>query len=96
MLWAQGKYREYAAILFKNQKDLSATKLREYAAQAGLDVKKFNLALQSQEVNRDLKEGLQLGINSTPSIFINGRRVEDRSTENMKHQIESILKKNNQ
>ncbi len=94
---AQGKYREYAAILFANQKDLSATKLREYAAQAGLDVKKFNLALQSptllENVNRDIKEGTQIGINSTPSIFINGHCVEDRSAEKMKILIEAALKK---
>ena len=83
--------------MFSNQKDLSATKLREYAVQAGLDVKKFNLALQSptllENVNRDIKEGGQLGINSTPSIFINGHRVEDRSAEKMKTLIEAALKK---
>ncbi len=94
---AQGKYHEYATLLFTNQKDLSATKLREYAVAAGLDVKKFNLALQSplllEHVNRDIKEGLEIGINSTPSIFINGHRVEDRSVEKMKVLIESALKK---
>jgi protein-disulfide isomerase len=92
----QGKYWEYTAILFKNQETLDVPKLKEYASQLGLDRARFDQALDSDKfydkVARDLREGEKLGVNSTPTIFINGRRIRERTPEALKAAIEAALK----
>lgn len=92
----QGKYWEYTALLFKNQKALEVAQLKEYAEQVGLDRKRFDEALDSgkfaDKVKRDLREGEAIGVNSTPTVFINGKRLRDRSAESMKAAIEAALK----
>jgi protein-disulfide isomerase len=92
----QGKYWEYAAILFKNQEALDVPKLKEYASQLGLDRTRFDAALDSgkfyDKVQHDLREGEKLGVTGTPTIFINGRRVRDRTPEALKAAIEAALK----
>ncbi|HLL71346.1 MAG TPA: thioredoxin domain-containing protein, partial [Pyrinomonadaceae bacterium] len=66
---AQGKYWEYAALLFANQKALDVPKLKEYATQAGLDRQKFDAMLDSgqfaDKVQRDYADGISLGVGGT-------------------------------
>jgi protein-disulfide isomerase len=92
----QGKFWEYAGLLFKNQEHLEVDNLVQYASQLGLDAKKFQDALISgrfaDKVQRDLQDGYKLGINSTPTVFINGRRVKDKSKESLKAVIDAALK----
>lgn len=67
--------------IFDNQDVISAEnvyeKLVEYAGQAGLDADSFKACLASDaakkavEANRD--EGVALGVNSTPTVYVNGR-----------------------
>jgi protein-disulfide isomerase len=73
----QGKFWEYHDKLFQNQNNLDTESLKRYAAELGLDTNKFNKGLESGEkaaiVNKDLQEGLSLGVQGTPTFFINGR-----------------------
>lgn len=93
---AQGKYFEYASLLFQNQTALEVDKLKQYATQIGLDRAKFDAALDSGQyadiVKRDVTEGVRVGVGSTPSIFVNGRKISDRTAEGLKASIESALK----
>lgn len=92
---AQGKYWEYTALLFANQKALSVDKLKEYATRAGLDRQKFDAMLDSgqfaEKVQRDYADGIALGVGSTPTFFVNGRATNDRSYEGIKAAIEKAL-----
>jgi protein-disulfide isomerase len=92
----QGKYWEYAAILFRNQSALEVPKLKEYATTLGLDRAKFDAALDtgkfSEQVRRDVLDGQKFGVNGTPTLYVNGRRVSDRSYEGLKASIEAALK----
>jgi len=92
----QGKYWEYAAVLFRNQSALGVDKLRQYASELGLDRARFDASLDSgkfaEKVQRDLMDGHKLGINGTPTIYINGKRVADNSYESVKSAIEATLK----
>lgn len=92
----QGKYWEYVSLLFKNQNALEPNNLKEYATQVGLDRAKFDQALDSgkftDKVQRDLREGDKLGVNSTPTVFINGKRIRDKSREGLKAAIDAALK----
>jgi protein-disulfide isomerase len=93
---AQGKYWEYAKLLFANQQALDVSKLKEYATQIGLDRAKFDAMIDSGQlspkVQSDLNEGNRLGINATPSFFVNGRPLEERSYEALKAMIDAALK----
>jgi protein-disulfide isomerase len=93
---AQGKYWEYAAYLFSHQNALGVAQLKAYATALGLDRAKFDAALDSgqfaEKVERDMTEGNRLGINATPTIFVNGRPLVDRSYEGVKAAVESALK----
>ncbi len=92
----QGKFWEYAELLFANQKALELDKLKEYARELGLDPKKFDAALDSGrfsgKVKRDMADGEKIGVDSTPSVYINGKRTRERTKEALMTTIESALK----
>lgn len=92
----QGKYWEYTLILFRSQNALEVDKLKEYAAEAGLDRKRFDEALDSgrftDTVKQELSIGDRVGVESTPSLFINGKRIREKTREALKSAIEAALK----
>ena len=73
----QGKFWEYHDLLFANQDNLKTEDLKNYAKQIGLDMKKFDEALDSgkhkDKVLSDLDDGEKFGVTSTPTFFINGQ-----------------------
>jgi protein-disulfide isomerase len=73
----QGKFWEYHDRLFANQQALQPTDLKKYAADMGLDAAAFTTCLDSskhgERVRDGVAEGSRLGVNSTPTIYINGR-----------------------
>src|SRR5260221_6986944 len=75
---AQGKFREMHDLLFTNQKRLGFDALVQYATEIHLDLVAFRQALDEHTftpaVERDLAEALGLGVTTTPTFFINGRR----------------------
>jgi protein-disulfide isomerase len=94
---AQGKFFEYAALLFKRQNALDVASLKKYATELGLDRKQFDAALDSgkyaDEVRHDMDEGQTYGIGSTPTIFINGKMLKVLSKEALKAAIDEALSK---
>jgi len=93
----QGKYWEYIQILLRNQSALSVDKLKGYATDLALDRTRFDTALDSgkfaESVQRDLEDGMKLGINGTPTIFINGRRVSAKGYEELKAIVDASFPK---
>lgn len=92
---AQGKFFEYAATLFKNQEALDVPALKKYAADLGLDQARFNAALDggtyAAEVQKDVSDADEYGIDSTPTVFINGVRQRDLSPEGLRAGLERAL-----
>jgi protein-disulfide isomerase len=82
----QGKFWEMADKLFEHQRELSPEKIRELAQSIGLDMAKFDADVASpavqQRVENDKKEGAGLGIQGTPSLFVNGRPYKE-SVQNL-------------
>jgi protein-disulfide isomerase/uncharacterized membrane protein len=76
---AQGKFWEYHDLLFENQSKLDRDSLLSYADRLSLDHDKFTACLQSDMPRRriadDVALGTRLGVQSTPTFFINGRTV---------------------
>jgi protein-disulfide isomerase len=73
---AQGKFWEYHDKLYENQQALKKNDLISYAQAVGLNMPRFQDALQSRKhkafVDADSQEGQRAGITGTPSVFING------------------------
>ncbi|MEZ5286545.1 MAG: thioredoxin domain-containing protein [Vicinamibacterales bacterium] len=73
----QGKYWEMHERLFANQQALQVADLKKTAGQIGLDQAKFDQCLDTgrftAQVEADVAQGEALGVNSTPTLYINGR-----------------------
>ena len=78
-----------------NQRALAPEQIREYARQIGLDMKKFDADIQSDEVKAAVQEDIQLGqrvgVRGTPTIFVNGKVLQNRTLEGFKQLIDPIL-----
>jgi protein-disulfide isomerase len=76
----QGKFAAYHDLLFENQSDLTLENLKSLAQIVGLETIKFNQCLDAKKylgkVQIDLQDGAKLGIQGTPTFFINGISVE--------------------
>ena len=76
----QGKFWPYHDVLFNNQRRLGRQSLIDYASRVDLDTARFAQCLDSpaprERVRRDVTEAAALGIDSTPTVFINGRLVK--------------------
>jgi protein-disulfide isomerase len=70
-------------LIYDNQEIISAanawTKMMDYAGQSGLDGEAFKSCMASPEageaVNTSRANGQLLDVSSTPTIFVNGRRI---------------------
>jgi protein-disulfide isomerase len=76
--------------------NLQVQDLKQYAQELGLDMPQFTTCLDSdkyaQEVERDLQDGLKVGVSATPSFFINGQPVSGAVPyERFKELVEAAL-----
>ena len=92
----QGKFWEMHDIIFKNNRELSYDKLKEYAGQVGLDVarweKDFNSPDVQQAIDKELADGRAADVQGTPTFFVNGKRVANRSLDGFKQMIDDAIK----
>ncbi|PNU20138.1 disulfide bond formation protein DsbA [Geothermobacter hydrogeniphilus] len=91
----QGKFWEMHDQLFANYNQLNEQKIDDLARQIGLDMKRFNkdrkdAAIQAA-ISRDQEQGSALGVRGTPTVFINGRLLRDRSERGFQQMIEQEL-----
>jgi len=92
----QGKYWEMHDLLFKNQRELGPDKYKEFAKQIGVDVPRWEKDMEAADVqdqiNRETQEARSADVTGTPTIFVNGKRVMNRSVDGFKQMIDEVLK----
>lgn len=73
---AQGKFKEMNEMLFAKSPAHKRDDVIGYARELGLDLAKFeaDYAAAGPRVDADLRQGEVLEVNSTPTLFFNGRR----------------------
>jgi len=75
----QGKFWAYQALAYEHQEDLNEDSPMDLAAEVRLDRNDFKKCLKSEEaiakVKRAEQEAKRLGLRSTPSVFVNGKRI---------------------
>ncbi|MEK7548370.1 MAG: thioredoxin domain-containing protein [Patescibacteria group bacterium] len=100
---AQGKFWEMYDLLFANQDTWSKSdKPKEIfislAKQLNLDAGEFEKQLSSAEaedlINKDKDYGLALGVNSTPTFFVNNQKVTGAQTVEQWQKLTDEAKKN--
>jgi len=93
----QGKYWEYHDKLLDNYNKLSGEKYLEIAEELGLDMEAFKKSLtdpkHQKAIAKDMKDGSSAGVTGTPTIFVAGRRLQNRTLEGVKAIVEPELKK---
>lgn len=99
----QGKFWEMHDAIFNNQKEWSEnSNVKElfikYAGEIGLNVEQFKPDIESGElkdkVKRDLNSGISAGVNSTPTFFLNAKKISPTSYEDFKNIIEQSINNN--
>ena len=75
----QGRFWEYHDVLFENNEHLERESLFRYARELGLDVKTFAACLDDPatraRIGEDVEAAARVGVNSTPTLFFNGRTI---------------------
>ena len=93
----QGKFWEIHEKLFANQKDLSDAKVEAIAQGLGLNLEQFNQDLKDPAIasliDRDMNNGRQANVQGTPTIFVSGKLLNQRSLQGFQQAIEAELKK---
>jgi len=93
----QGKFWEFHGKLLKNYKVINDAKIQDIAKELGLDMEKFAKDMQSPAfkslIARDVSNGRQIGVSGTPTIFINGKALKNRSLPGIYQMIEAELKR---
>jgi len=81
----------------QDQAGYTMEKLTQYATDLHLDVKKFTQCMNSLQhqtaVTASLNQAIALGLNSTPSVLINGKKMAEPFTyAALKTEIDTLLK----
>ena len=73
----QGKFWEFHDKVFGNQQKLDRPQYVQYARQLGMDVGRFEQALNTARgkgaIDTDASEAKSIGVTGTPAFFVNGR-----------------------
>lgn len=93
----QDNFWEYHDLLFEDFKNINDARITEIATKLGLDMDKFYQDMTKPEftklVNDDYQEGVKIGVRGTPTIYINGRLLKQRSLDGFMKMIDDELKK---
>jgi protein-disulfide isomerase len=77
----QDKFIPVYEALFENQTDILPGTPAKMAKQAGADSDQLAACIKdpatSQELSKSIEEGIQLGIQGTPTFFVNGHKIEN-------------------
>jgi protein-disulfide isomerase len=98
----QGKFEQMYVKLFDNQnawghtEESRAPVFEQYATELGLDMAKFKADVTSadvaERVKSDSTDGMALGVQGTPTFFINGEKYTEQPTyESLKTSIDKAL-----
>lgn len=96
---SQGKFWEFHDLLFKDFDKLNDRKFTEIAGALNLDQSAWQEKMKdpriSDLIRQDFTEGVKSGVRGTPSVFINGRLLKNRSMAGFRAMIDKELNSKN-
>ncbi len=94
----QNRFWEYHDIAFETKGNISQAVVMDIASKIGLDLNAFKSCLNSgrglRVVTEDINAAIQAGVNSTPTLFINGRGLRGVPKPWMLNEILQYSEKN--
>ena len=94
---SQGKFWEFHDLLFQDYNRLNDQKVKEIVVKLGLNEQEFEKKMADpqivQKIRQDYTEGVAAGVNGTPTLFVNGRLLRNRSLEGFREIIAKELGK---
>jgi protein-disulfide isomerase len=92
----QGRFWPMHRLLYKNQADLSEENILKFAKTLGLNIERFQKDLERddliEKIQHDLDTGNRSGVNGTPTLYLNGRLLQEAATyENIVSAIQDLL-----
>jgi protein-disulfide isomerase len=91
----QGKFFELGDVMYRNQDALDDESLTRYARDLGMNAEQLqrdmNSAAAIAEIKHDMADGNELGVNGTPSVFVNGVKLQRISASRLRELIKSSL-----
>ena len=98
---AQGKFEEMYDLLFTTQSQWAEKQISQedlffgFAEQLGVDMEQFRTVYEDpatiEKIRRDKDDGIALGVQGTPTFFLNGELLEVRSFVELVEQIDAAL-----
>ena len=92
----QGKFWEMEKLLFENQDRFSEALWKDWANSLGLNLDEFEISFNSQKlkdkINLDRAYGEQIGVDATPTFYLNGKKLELTSQADLVKAIEEVVK----
>jgi len=91
----QGKFWELHDKMFQGFTQISDENLRKWVGEVGLNLAEYDKAIQSGRfepvIQKDMADGAAAKVLGTPTLFVNGKRIHDRSFEGFKKTIQEEL-----
>lgn len=95
----QGKFWEMYTLLFANQEKFSDAPWKDLANQLGLNLDQFEIdtlnperkALLLAKIEQDRTTGIALGVNATPTFFLNGSKLTIASPGDLQKAVEEAI-----
>ncbi len=92
----QGRFWDFHDRLFA-LKELNIQAIMDIAKDLGLDMDKFTEDMNSpaiyQKIAKDLNDADNAMVTGTPTLFVNGRKLQKRTAENLQKMIDAELAK---
>ncbi|MBI5448828.1 thioredoxin domain-containing protein [Candidatus Gottesmanbacteria bacterium] len=93
---AQGKFWEMADLLFTDQAKFSDALFPQLAQSLNLDLVKFTKDMEDstikQKIANDRAYGIRIGVNATPTFFLNGKKLNLTSFDDLKNAVAEAVK----
>ena len=94
----QGKFWEMHDYIFENQDSLSEEFLLSAGEKLGLDKEKYEKAFKEKKyqdkIDKDQTDGIKFGVNSTPSFFLDGKKLDLFSQTDLEKSVSEAIKNN--
>jgi len=93
----QGKFWQMHDAIFAMKAQITPAKLDAAAQEIGLDMLKFNADRNSEAVKgkltKDLADAKAAQVSGTPTLFVNSRRIKDRSLDALQKIVDEEVAK---
>ena len=91
----QGKFWQMHDKIFANYNSLNDEKFKQFAREIGLNLPLFEKDMADPQLQRrvraDLQNGFEVGVRGTPTVYVNGRKLKNRSLAGFRALIDSEL-----